>query len=392
MYQQQVQETPQLKVKQSFFRDTFNKKYNVGFGSPLKDTCSRCFELARKIETASTSEEKVTYMTQKRIHTLKAKAFYQLLKVEPENCISLSFDCQKNNPLPKLTDQAAYFSRQLNMYNFTIVIGTSKSTLDNVRTYYWCENEHSKSSNEIASAVYHTLTNLVIPHNIDKIRLFADGCGGQNKNTTLLGMCSNWLFSHAPSHVKQLEIIFPMVGHSFLPPDRIFAKIERETKKNRSYAIHKFVNLFKEHATVYHLGDGNVEVHDWKKEVSATLKTPGNWYFKFNLSKRFILHRGRQNVSVQGEENYRNQIGQLKYVTKRRKKITDMAPSIVRRGNKVNIKKILDVANLLKKHFGEDWRTIDTLKYYKDVEEDNDNFEEHESLQCVPLEETENFI
>ncbi|KAL4711365.1 hypothetical protein ACJJTC_019206 [Scirpophaga incertulas] len=59
MYQQQVQETPQLKVKQSFFRDTFNKKYNVGFGSPLKDTCSRCFELARKIETASTSEEKV---------------------------------------------------------------------------------------------------------------------------------------------------------------------------------------------------------------------------------------------------------------------------------------------------------------------------------------------
>lgn len=144
IYQEQVQDTTSLKVKQSFFRGIFNRKYNVEFGSPLKDTCSRCFELTRKIETASISQEKVTYMTQKRIHTLKAKAFYGLLKVEPEHTISLSFDCQKNNPLPKLPDQAAYFSRQFNMYNFTVVIGTSKSALDNVRTYYWCENEYSK--------------------------------------------------------------------------------------------------------------------------------------------------------------------------------------------------------------------------------------------------------
>lgn len=196
IYQEQVQDTPSLKVKQSFFRGIFNRKYNVEFGSPLKDTCSRCFELTRKIETASISQEKVTYMTQKRIHTLKAKAFYGLLKVEPEHTISLSFDCQKNNPLPKLPDQAAYFSKQFNMYNFTVVIGTSKSALDNVRTYYWCENEYSKSSNEIASAVFHTLTNLVIPDNIEKIRLFADGCGGQNKNTTLLGMADGYFLMH----------------------------------------------------------------------------------------------------------------------------------------------------------------------------------------------------
>ncbi|XP_045453906.1 uncharacterized protein LOC123663259 [Melitaea cinxia] len=85
---------------------------------------------------------------------------------------------------------------------------------------------------------------------------------------------------------------------------------------------------------------------------------------------------GRQNVSVQGEENYRSEIGQPKYVTKRRKKISDLAPVILPRVNKVNIKKILDVANLLKKHFGEDWRIVDPLKYYKDIEENNNNFAE----------------
>lgn len=121
------------------------------------------------------------------------------------------------------------------------------------------------------------------------------------------------------------------------------------------------MNLFKEHATVYHLNDDDVEVRDRKKEVNNTLKIPGSWHFKFNPSKRFMLHRGRQNISVQGEENYRSEIGQPKYVTKRGKKISEMAPAILR---KVNPKKILDVANLLKKHFGEDWRTIDSLKYF----------------------------
>lgn len=110
MYQEQVQDIPQLKVKQSFFRDIFNKNFNVGFGSPLKDTCSRCFELSRKIETASTSQEKVMFMimTQKRIHSLKAKAFYDLLTVELEHTISLSFIAKKtirfpNYPIKRLT-------------------------------------------------------------------------------------------------------------------------------------------------------------------------------------------------------------------------------------------------------------------------------------------------
>ncbi|CAH4033036.1 unnamed protein product [Pieris brassicae] len=178
MYEEQIASTPYLKVKQSFFRQIFNRKYNVSFGSPLKDTCSRCFELKRKIESTN-GQEKQIHITQKRLHSLKAKAFYDLLKKEEHDTISMSFDCQKNSALPKLPDQAAYFSRQFNMRNFTVVIGTSKSALDNVRTYYWCENEHAKSSSEIASAVFDTLISLDIPSDKTRVRLFADGCGGQ---------------------------------------------------------------------------------------------------------------------------------------------------------------------------------------------------------------------
>lgn len=393
IYEQQVAGTHHLQVKQSFFRHIFNTKYNVGFGSPLKDTCSRCFELKRKIESALDSREKQSYLAQKRLHSLKAKAFYDLLRNEADDSISFSFDCQKNSPLPKLPDQAAYFSRQFNMFNFTVVIGTSKSALNNVRSYYWCENEHPKSSSEIASAVFDTLISLDIPSNKTRVRLFADGCGGQNKNTTLVGMCMKWLYSHAPPQVKTLEIIFPMVGHSFLPPDRIFAKIEKETKKQSVICDPQvYVELFGKHATVIkHLGE-DVEVYDWKNEVNKVLKPPGSWHFKFNPSKRFVLHKGHQNVSLQGEENYRTEFGQPKYVTKKGKSCSELTPTIRRKGNKVNIKKISDVSNLLSKHFGKDWRTVESLIYYRDIEVNNDHFEEYHDLECVPLEENENFV
>lgn len=67
----------------------------------------------------------------------------------------VSFDCQKNQPLPRVSDQAAYDLCQLYKYNLPIIIGHSKCkyTKDNVFIYHWDETEHAKGSNEIASAV-----------------------------------------------------------------------------------------------------------------------------------------------------------------------------------------------------------------------------------------------
>lgn len=122
-------------------------------------------------------------MTELRIHKLKAKSFYEYLREQKESMLTLSFDCQKNQVLPKIPDQIAYYSRQLYMYNFTIVVGssTNKIAKENVFCYAWTENVHAKSANEIASAVFHQLTTQVDLSNIKKVRLMADGCGSQNK-------------------------------------------------------------------------------------------------------------------------------------------------------------------------------------------------------------------
>lgn len=173
----------------------------------------------------------------KRVHSLRAKAFYNLLKDDKEDLLILSFDCQKNLPMPKVPDQITYYSRQLYLYNFTVIVGHSKLQLNskNVFAYTWTEDLPPKASNEIASAVFHCLCTVVAKHEKAKtVRLVADRCSGQNKNTSVLGMACKYLIDHAPDHIKSIEIVFPIVGHSFLPPDRVFAQIEKKVKKTET--------------------------------------------------------------------------------------------------------------------------------------------------------------
>lgn len=97
-----------------YFRSVFNTCYNLGFGSPRTDTCSKCNELIERIKKSTDPTEKVNLMTEKRVqHILKARAFYHLLKEKRDDLVVFSFDCQKNQVLPKISDQAAYYSRQL---------------------------------------------------------------------------------------------------------------------------------------------------------------------------------------------------------------------------------------------------------------------------------------
>lgn len=228
-----IAENPESTVKLSFFRGVFNKDFNLGFGSPRTDACSKCIELQERIKKEHDNQKKNDLMIEARVHKLRAKAFFKLLQEKADGMVTFSFDCQKNNPMPRVPDQSAYYSRQIYLYNFTIVKGSSKDKLnkDSTFAYVWTENEFPKTSNQIASAVYDCLqkTNL---EGITTVRLVADGCGGQNKNSILLCMVSRWLLDN-PS-VKKVEIIFPITGHSFMPPDRVFGNIEKILKKKKS--------------------------------------------------------------------------------------------------------------------------------------------------------------
>jgi hypothetical protein len=55
-------------------------------------------------------------------------------------------------------------------------------------------------------------------------------CGGQNKNSAVIGMCSLWLMS-APKHIDVIELVFPIACHSFIPSYRVFGNIEKKVRR-----------------------------------------------------------------------------------------------------------------------------------------------------------------
>lgn len=118
MYDDQAQ--PGFSVKEGFFRHIFNTKFNIGFGSPRHDVCSTCLHLTERIKIEKLEEQKKILENQLVIHKLRANCFYELLQEENQSTIILSFDCQKNLHLPKIPDQATYYSRQLYFYNLTV--------------------------------------------------------------------------------------------------------------------------------------------------------------------------------------------------------------------------------------------------------------------------------
>ena len=58
-----------------------------------------------------------------------------------------------------------------------------------------------------------------------KLRLFSDSCFGQNKNMTMISMLSALRKTAFPN--LDVEHTFPIRGHSFLPADRVFGRIEQ---------------------------------------------------------------------------------------------------------------------------------------------------------------------
>lgn len=86
----------------------------------------------------------------------------------------------------------------------------------------------------------------------------------------MIAMLFYWLSKDAPARITMVELLFPMMGHSFLPPPPVVRKNRKKYKKKEVIADH--VKVFAEHGTVISL---NGLVRDWKSIAEIILKKPG---------------------------------------------------------------------------------------------------------------------
>lgn len=172
----------------TMFKTIFRTKFNIGFTSPASDSCALCNRLKHKIKITQGTLEKNEHILELRIHKKRANAFYELMREEVPESLSFCFDMQQVQPLPRTPINDAFYAQQINFYILTCVDLQSNNPV----FYTWTEDLAGRGSIEVSSAILNHLNSLDL-NGIKILRLFCDGCGGQNKNSHVVHALYYWL-------------------------------------------------------------------------------------------------------------------------------------------------------------------------------------------------------
>lgn len=384
-----------LKVNETMFRRVFEKDFNIGFSSPASDICSTCLLYKNKLKIEKDPNQIAALKGEYAFHKIRAKAFTSHMKRKPENSLSLCFDLQQVQPLPKTPIQESFYLRQISFYSLCI------TDIDTQHPYFyvWTENMAKRGSTEISSALLSHLDYLDL-NEIEVLRLFADGCGGQNKNSHVIHTLIFWLKNHAPSNLDKIIVTFPVRGHSYLPADRVFGRVEKDLRKkplllrpqeyHEIYAKHGKVKVLSEDWNLFDIK--GLETHYKKLECIRDAK-------RVIIKKRIenqvdsevtqTRSRGRGRGSRRGRgrgacnttpslthfmcgvkslNNYNNDEDTVPYTNILKQGVNH--PSLLRRMpsvNEIKPQKKKDVERILVTQFGDDWAEHPEIEWYKEI-------------------------
>jgi len=161
----------------------------------------------------------------------------------------------QTQPIPKLSVTDVFYSRQVWIYNLTFVISDSNQDKENCILYTWNESDSGRGPNEVCSALIDFLDLLEIRIKANEIQqttlnLFSDSCSGQNKNQFTMATLLYYINCKA-SILTQINHIFPVRGHSYMPPDRVLGRIEQALKKTENIVLpNQYIEIFKKLCTV----------------------------------------------------------------------------------------------------------------------------------------------
>lgn len=257
-------------VKYSFYRKIFKERFSLSFGRPQVDTCCTCEELSNKIKSKALNDvAKRVAVAEKIVHQRRAKKFYSKMKSIQELCQTdvtvggICVDFMQNLALPVIPVQETFYLHQLSVNVFNIHnLSTGRSMF-----YVYHEGMGKKGPNEVCSFIMDYI-NREIPTNIRNFHIFSDGCGGQNKNHSVIRMCLGLV------DLKRFQTVneyFPIRGHSYMPCDRNFAMVKRKINKNdRIFLLKDYVSLIvssstKKNFSVYLIVEENILIKDYKK-------------------------------------------------------------------------------------------------------------------------------
>lgn len=227
-------------LSEHIFREIFNTEFNLAFKRPKTDTCKTCDEIRTKIKSAGLSSEQLQAQESLQLN------HYQNVrrkKLEFEKDISdakssngkiqcYTFDLQKTLETPSLTTNEAYYRRQLWTLNLCIYDEVAGKGF----MYIWSENIASRGADEIGSCLIKHVRNF-LPHDAEKIILYSDSCGGQNRNIKMTMLLKKLLTSLV--NVTTIIQKFFISGHSYNSCDRCFGIIDKQRRVTQDIFLPK---------------------------------------------------------------------------------------------------------------------------------------------------------
>lgn len=108
----------------------------------------------------------------------------------------------------------------------TYCLGIHNLATNDVTIYVWNESLGSRGPQEIGSCILHYIKNNVTSN---KLVMYFDQCGGQNRNIKIETLC-NYIVASSSFTVEEVDHKFLVSGHSYLPCDQDFGLIEKQKK------------------------------------------------------------------------------------------------------------------------------------------------------------------
>ena len=208
------------------------KKKNLGFFQPKKDQCDTCVSH----KTGNITDEIYN------AHIIKKNRAQAEKKKDKDEATAQdsvwTMDVQAVLISPRLFASAHYYKTKLACHNFTMYnLQTGK-----VLCYFFTEVEADLSANTFATCVRDCLADVLDDNAVTRIILYSDGCGYQNRNSTL----SNALLEFSIAHKIVIEQKYLEQGHTQMEVDSVHSVIEKKLRGREVFFPGDYVQAMKE--------------------------------------------------------------------------------------------------------------------------------------------------
>lgn len=228
---------------------------------PSKDVCDDCTIIRNSMRavnplspetTQSNSQQLLIHLNEYRKcreayesdirsarHTQKLSTVSTIEQQTSDSATSChSFDFQQVVEIPHIPQQPSqwYYWSPFKIYVFGIV---NEGTDQHYHSLY-TEAQQGKGANEVVSLLH---TYLTAGKNLSSVtHLWADNCGGQNKNKTMIWYLS-WLTLQGIPPLKVMELRFQIKGHTRNSVDRGFALTKNEANREEIWHPNDYIRI-----------------------------------------------------------------------------------------------------------------------------------------------------